>query len=65
MTVKQLREVLKSFPDNCLVMFPHPDQFLVVENDEFVFQYIPVDSVSQGVNELDGVVFIEGCAEDD
>lgn len=30
----------------------------------YVFQYTEVDSISQGVNELDGVVFIEGSDED-
>lgn len=64
MTVKELRETLNSFHDNCIVMIPKYDQFLVVEDDGYVFQYTEVDSVSQGVNELDGIVFLEGPDED-
>lgn len=64
MTVKQLREALISFPGSCIVMIPKSEEFLVVENGEYIFQYTEVDSVSQGVNELDGIVFLEGPDED-
>lgn len=64
MTVKQLRDTLNSFPDSCIVMIPKSEEFLVVENGEYIFQYTEVDSVSQGVNELDGIVFLEGPDED-
>ena len=60
MTVKELKEKLNQFDDNLIVMIPnagwHP--FSIDPPD------IPVGSVSQGVNEFDGGLFLDGYEED-
>ena len=60
MTVKELKERLKQFDDNLIVMIPceNPD-----ECDYFPFNI--ARSVSQGVNEADCCVFIDSYDEDD
>ena len=65
MTVKELKEALEQFPDNCIVMIPNPEQFLGNGTEGFSAMYIPSKNVSQGVNELDGYVFIDDYEEDD
>ena len=61
MTVKELREKLNQFDDNLIVMIPnagwHP--FSIMQPD------IPATSVSRGVNEADGCVFIDNYEEDE
>lgn len=54
MTVKELKEALNSFPDNCVVVIPLPEPpwHTVCKN------------VSQGFNELDTVVYLD-CYDDD
>jgi hypothetical protein len=55
MTVKELKEKLNQFDDNLIVMIPnagwHP--FSIVPPE------IPATSVTQGVNEADGCLFID------
>lgn len=53
MTVKQLKEELNKFPDNCIVVISSGDD------------YLPATYVSIGCNELDGCVFIDGYEEDE
>lgn len=53
MTVKQLKEELNKFPDNCIVIISDG-------ND-----YLPATHVSIGCNELDGCVFIDDYEEDE
>ena len=55
MTVKELKEKLDLFPDSCIIMIPHPtDPWMITPT-----------YVSQGVNELDGIVFVGDAWEDD
>lgn len=61
MTVKELKETLERFDDNLIVMIPNKDYHL--EDDAFL--YVVAKHVCQGVNEADGVVFIEDTWEED
>lgn len=61
MTVKELREKLQQFDDNLIIMVPNKDYYL--ENP--AFPDVVAKHVSQGVNEADGVIFIEGAWEED
>lgn len=54
MTVKELKEKLNKFDDNLIVMVPNLDWD----------SYVPVTSVTRGVNEHDGCVFIDDYVED-
>lgn len=58
MTVKELKEKLNRFDDNLHVMIPNNDP-------EDNIWYVPATNVSQGVNELDGGLFIDGYVEED
>lgn len=60
MTVKELKEKLNEFDDNLIVMIPRtePDP-----NDWLGF--ISVKNVVQGINELDGAVFLDDYEEED
>lgn len=60
MTVKELKEKLNLFPDNCIVCIPSIDWDSVGS-----VNYTVAQNVSQGVNELDGIVFIDDYVEDD
>ena len=60
MTVKELKEKLSQFPDNCIVCVPNIN-WDVVGN----VGYVPAQHVSQGINELDGIVFIDDYMEDE
>jgi hypothetical protein len=61
MTVKELKERLEQFPENCVVLIPncgwHPYSIDPPE--------IPAKSVTRGVNELDGCVIIDDYEEED
>lgn len=61
MTVRELKEKLKQFDDNLIVLIPnaswHPYSIDPPE--------IPATSVRRGVNELDGCVIIDDYVEDD
>lgn len=58
MTVKELKEKLDQFPDNSPVVIS--SYFLPAH-----IWYVPVKNVSIGVNELDGLVFIDDYEEED
>lgn len=55
MTVKELREKLESFPDNCIVMIPYTETTHVTM----------LENVSRGINEHDGLVFLDDYIERD
>ena len=57
MTVKELKEKLEQFDDNFIVMVPNKEYYL----EDPAFPYVVVKDVCRGVNEADGVVFIEGA----
>lgn len=54
MTVKELKEKLNQLPDNCIVCIPDSSA-----------GYTLVENVTHGVNEFDGLVFIDDYVEDD
>lgn len=60
MTVKELKEQLNKFPDNCIVCIPNIDWDKVGN-----VNYVVAQNVAQGVNELDGIVFIDDYVEDE
>lgn len=59
MTVKELKEKLNQFPDSCIVCVPTTWNMLCSVN------YVIAQNVTQGVNELDGIVFVDDYVEDD
>lgn len=61
MTIKELKEKLEQFDDNLIVMVPNKDYYL----EDPAFPDVVAKHVYQGVNEADGVVFIEGAWEED
>jgi hypothetical protein len=61
MTVKELKEKLERLDDNLIIMVPNKDYYL----EDSAFPDVAAKHVSQGVNEADGVVFIEGVWEED
>ena len=56
MTVKELKEKLNQFDDNLVVMMP---------TDANIVGYTYMLNISQGLNELDGCLFIDAYTEDD
>ena len=60
MTVRELKQKLEQFPENCVVMIPDP-----VWTPDKGWPYVHVKNVARGVNELDGCVFIDEYTEDD
>lgn len=61
MTVKELKEKLNQFDDNLIVMIPNMNYY----RDFDGWYNVPATHVSQGVNELDGCVFIDDYQEED
>jgi len=60
MTVKELKEKLNQFDDNCIVVVPKIDW------DKYgLLDYEVAINVAIGVNEFDNVVFIDGSMEDE
>lgn len=57
MTVKELKEKLEQFPENCVVMIPNQDLY--------PFPYIPATHIAKGVNEEDGFIFICNYVEEE
>lgn len=58
MTVRELKELLSVFPENAQVVISSnllPDHIW----------YIPAKNISVGVNEFDGLVFIDDYEEED
>jgi hypothetical protein len=64
MTVKELKEALNRFDDNLLVLMPLP-QTIIYDQLTFPYPYAHITNVTQGVNELDGCVFLDDYEEDD
>lgn len=58
MTVKELKEKLNQFDDNLVVMIPNSDWDLAKSHA------VPATSITRGVNEMDGCVFIDDYEED-
>lgn len=61
MTVHELIEKLEQFRRNCVVMIPNPSW----NPDGHTPSHVPVASVTIGVNEADGCVFLDDYEEDD
>lgn len=60
MTVKELKEKLNQFDDNCIVVVPKIDW------DKYgLLDYEVAENVAIGINEFDNVVFIDGSMEDE
>lgn len=62
MTVKELKEKLNLFHDNCIVCVPNVD---FIPGAKGSLPYSVAQNIAQGVNELDGIVFIDDYVEDD
>ena len=62
MTVKELKERLNQFHDNCIVCVPNPD---FDPSKKGSFEFTVALNVTQGCNELDGIVFIDDYVEDE
>ena len=58
MTVKELKEKLEQFPDNCIVLIPNENK------DQTPSIYVVVENVARGVNEMDGCVIIDAYIEE-
>ena len=61
MTVKELKEKLNQFDDNCIVMIPNKEYY----SGDSLFPDTVAIHITQGVNEFDGVIFIDGSWEED
>lgn len=61
MTVKELKEKLEQFPENCVVLIPNADW----NPSGFTPSHVPVACVTIGCNELDGCVFLDEYEEDE
>lgn len=61
MTVRELIEKLSQFPDNCIIMVPNQDFY----REKVPRWAVPALNVTQGVNELDGIVLIDDYVEED
>lgn len=61
MTVKELKEKLNQFDDYLIVMIPNREY----GSGDSMFPDTPALHISQGVNELDGYVFIDDYEEQD
>lgn len=55
MTVKELKEKLEQFPDNCIIMVPNIEW----TPDANMSPYVAAHDVFRGVNKADGCVFID------
>lgn len=61
MTVKELKERLEQFPENCVVLVPNENLY----RDSIPKWYVVAENVGRGVNEMDGYVIIDDYVEDD
>jgi hypothetical protein len=61
MTVKELKEKLEQFPENCVVMIPNENLY----RDFIPKLYVVATNVARCVNELDGCVIIDDYVEDE
>lgn len=62
MTVKELKERLGQFHDSCVVCIPNRDFNPCTKGS---LPYSVAQNIAQGVNEFDGVVFIDDYVEDE
>ena len=61
MTVRELKEKLEQFPENCVVLVPNENLYM----DRNALFYVVAKNVARGVNEMDGCVIIDDYVEDD
>lgn len=61
MTVKELKEKLERFPENCVVLIPNAN-WTPYGN---LLSHVPVTCVTIGCNEFDGCVFLDDYVEDE
>lgn len=62
MTVRELKEKLEQFPENCVVLINADEETRGRHNG---FPYIVATHVGTGINELDGCVIIDDYVEDE
>lgn len=62
MTVKELKEKLEQFPENCVVLI---NADIETRREHDGFPYTEATCVGRGINELDGCVIIDDYVEDD
>lgn len=60
MTVKELKEELNKFSNNCSVFIENPNYFSKLNEPP----YIEVTHISQGFNELDTMIILDNYEED-
>lgn len=56
MTVKELKEKLEQFPENCVVLIP---------NEDDPIEYTPATHIARGVNEAEKEDDCSGCVYED
>ena len=61
MTVKELKEKLEQFPENCVVLVPNENLYM----DRNALFYVVAENVARGINEMDGCVIIDDYVEDE
>ena len=61
MTVRELKEKLEQFPENCVVLVPNENLY----KDRNSFFYVVAENVARGINEMDGCVIIDDYVEDE
>ena len=61
MTVKELKEKLEQFPENCVVLVPNENLY----KDFTPKWYVVATNVARGINEMDGYVIIDDYVEDE
>ena len=61
MTVRELKEKLEQFPENCVVLVPNENLYM----DRNALFYVVAKNVARGVNEMDGCVIIDDYVEDE
>lgn len=62
MTVKELKERLNKFHDNCIVCVPNINFDPCKKGS---LDYVVAQNVTRGCNEFDGIVFIDDYIEED
>ena len=61
MTVRELKERLEQFPENCVVLIPNVSWNPYGRTPS----HVPATNVSIGCNEFDGCVFLDEYEEDE
>ena len=61
MTVKELKERLDKFHENCIIVVPNSSY---IPGAKGSFEYAVAQNVTQGCNEFDGLVFIDDYVEE-